>query len=195
MELPVHTRLCFALCGIVLSFCLLQFECRKLDGYKFPVYSTKHCPRNKTEWNQRSSAINCTKDNGYVCLPNENITELLEFCYTYTFILIQEGICLYLRKLDSALYPYNCSGFLSGCPNTSYMSNKLFEKPDCTSISYGCFLAEPSCQRITDHVIIENSDSGVFVGTAFGVFVITCIICCLVIFHRKSIFCLYILIF
>lgn len=37
------------------------------------------------------------------------------------------GICLYLSKRDSALYPYNCSGFLSGCPNTSYISDNLFE--------------------------------------------------------------------
>lgn len=76
---------------------------RKLDGYKFPVYSTKQCPRNKTEWNQRSSAINCTKDNGYVCLPNENITELLEFCYTYTFILIQEGSHM-VHKVSYRMY-------------------------------------------------------------------------------------------
>lgn len=69
---------------------MLLFQ-RKLDGYNFPVYSTKHCPRNQTEWNQRSSAIHCSKDNGYVCLPNENITGLLEFCHTYKFILIEEG--------------------------------------------------------------------------------------------------------
>lgn len=37
------------------------------------------------------------------------------------------GICLYLSKRDSALYSYNCSGFLSGCPTTSYTSDKLFE--------------------------------------------------------------------
>lgn len=37
------------------------------------------------------------------------------------------GICLYLRKKDSALYTHNCSGFLSGCPTTSYTSDKLFE--------------------------------------------------------------------
>lgn len=37
------------------------------------------------------------------------------------------GICLYLNKRDSALYSYNCSGFLSGCPNTSYISDSLFE--------------------------------------------------------------------
>lgn len=69
---------------------LLLFQ-RKLDGYNFPVYSTKQCPKNNIEWNQRFSAINCTEKNGYMCLPNENITGLLEFCHTNKFILIQEG--------------------------------------------------------------------------------------------------------
>lgn len=64
---------------------------KELDGYKFPVYSTELCPRNQTEWNERSSAINCTKDNGYLCFPNEKFTQLLEFCYRTRFIWIQEG--------------------------------------------------------------------------------------------------------
>lgn len=64
---------------------------RKLEGYEFPVFSTKSCPRNQAEWNKRSSAINCTKSNGYTCLPDENFTELLEFCYVYPRILITKG--------------------------------------------------------------------------------------------------------
>lgn len=64
---------------------------RKMDGYKFPVYSTEFCPRYQTEWEQRSSAINCNKSNGYMCLSNENITELLEFCYLHPFIWMEEG--------------------------------------------------------------------------------------------------------
>lgn len=43
------------------------------------------------EWNLRSSAINCTDTNGYMCIPNENITELLEFCYIHRQIPIEEG--------------------------------------------------------------------------------------------------------
>lgn len=64
---------------------------RKLDGYKFPVYSTELCPRNNTEWYKRSAAINCNESNGYTCLPNEHFTQLLEFCYTEPWILIEEG--------------------------------------------------------------------------------------------------------
>lgn len=71
-----------------------------LDGYEFPVYITESCPRDETEWNKRSDTINCTEDNGYLCLPNENITELLEFCYKYPFILIQEGKCTVMIILN-----------------------------------------------------------------------------------------------
>lgn len=64
---------------------------KKLEGYRFPVYSTEFCPRNQAEWNKRSSSINCNKTNGYICVPNENVNQLLEFCYRRPFILIEEG--------------------------------------------------------------------------------------------------------
>ena len=64
---------------------------RKLDGYKFPVYTTDNCPRNKTEWNQRSSNFNCTMGSAYACFPNDDITELIEFCYPLALIAIPRG--------------------------------------------------------------------------------------------------------
>uniref|UniRef100_A0A8W8IFY4 Uncharacterized protein n=1 Tax=Magallana gigas TaxID=29159 RepID=A0A8W8IFY4_MAGGI len=91
MALYGHVRLLSVLLGAFLSFCLPLYECKKLDGYRFPVYSTELCPRNQTEWNERSSAINCTEDNGYLCFPNEKFTQLLEFCHRARFIWIEEG--------------------------------------------------------------------------------------------------------
>lgn len=35
--------------------------------------------------------MNCSKTNGYMCIPNESFTELLEFCYDHPRILILEG--------------------------------------------------------------------------------------------------------
>lgn len=64
---------------------------RKLEGYTFPVYSAEFCPRNRSDWEQMSLAINCTDKNGYMCLPNENFTELLEFCYIYPRLVISKG--------------------------------------------------------------------------------------------------------
>lgn len=62
-----------------------------LEGYAFPVYTTESCPKNKTEWTDRSSLLNCTNTNGYTCITNENFTELLQFCYTDPRIRIQKG--------------------------------------------------------------------------------------------------------
>lgn len=64
---------------------------KKLEGYMFPVFSTEFCPRNQIEWNERSSALNCNEANGYMCVPNENLNQLLEFCYILPTVLIQEG--------------------------------------------------------------------------------------------------------
>ena len=65
---------------------------KKLDGYKFPVYSTKLCPRNETEWKERSSKFNCTgEDVTYACFPNDDVTELVEFCYPLAIIAIPKG--------------------------------------------------------------------------------------------------------
>lgn len=62
-----------------------------LNGYQFPVYSTESCPRNKIEWLQRSSVLNCTERNAYMCMPNEKLTTLLEFCYKRHMIAVPEG--------------------------------------------------------------------------------------------------------
>lgn len=143
------SRICIVLLGSFLSSHIL--ECKNLDGYEFPVYSTERCPRNQTEWNERSSAISCNETNGYVCLPNENITELLEFCYIYPFIWIQEGLCLYLNKRYSRVNSKACQHFRSGCPNSLHQSFKNFQYPSCLAIGNRCFLAEPSCNSRTTY--------------------------------------------
>lgn len=61
------------------------------DVSKLPVYQTGHCPKNQKELNERSSAINCTHASRYMCLPNEQLTELFEFCFTLSKMGINEG--------------------------------------------------------------------------------------------------------
>lgn len=63
-----------------------------LKGYAFPVYTVETCPSNLTKWSERSFALNCTESNAYMCVPNENITELLEFCYSLPEIQITKGM-------------------------------------------------------------------------------------------------------
>lgn len=156
--MSLRTKVCCVVLGSLFAFLLDINESRKLDGYKFPVYSTPFCPRDESEWNNRSSALNCNETNGYTCLPNEKFTELLEFCYTATFIWIQKGLCLYLKRTGSYVDSYNCGHFIDGCHNTSFQSSRIFEYPACISIGNGCFLAEQSCARISTTYLRETTE-------------------------------------
>lgn len=148
-DMEQNSSASLVLFGAILFSILLLKECKQLSGYSFPVYSTRICPKNEAEWNKRSSALNCSELNGYMCLPNQQLTELLEFCYRERLIWIQDGLCLYLVKNVSKLNGYNCKNFTYGCHNSSFLSDRIFEHPACTSIGNGCFLAEASCKRPT----------------------------------------------
>ncbi|XP_052693877.1 uncharacterized protein LOC128172150 isoform X4 [Crassostrea angulata] len=139
----------FFLPGILLISLTQRNESIRLEGYEFPVYSTDSCPGNDKEWKERSTAINCTKNNGYMCFPNEDITGLLQFCYIYTQLLITKDTCLFLNKRHSRVDSVNCSHFTNGCPYSPYYSYKIFDYPSCISTGNGCFLAEPNCTRRT----------------------------------------------
>lgn len=145
--MDLYTKLRLVIFGTFLSCVFVLNECKKLEGYKFPVYTTAFCPRNETEWKIRSSFLNCTTRNGYTCLPNKNLTELLEFCFKRPFIWIQEGVCLYVVDHELNLQAYNCSRFRYGCNNSAFTSDRIFEYPACITVRNGCFLAEPSCER------------------------------------------------
>lgn len=62
-----------------------------MKGYTFPVYATESCPKNETKWIERSIALNCNETNGYMCILNEQLTVLSEFCYTKPKISIPKG--------------------------------------------------------------------------------------------------------
>ncbi|XP_065927658.1 uncharacterized protein [Magallana gigas] len=170
------------------TFVLFGCDCKLLNGYKFPVYTTESCPRNQTEWSERSSAINCTESNGYLCLPSEDLAELLEFCYFDPLILIEKGLCMYLRKRDSIADAYSCRNFVEGCPNSTYRIYEVYKYKSCVSIGNRCFLAEPTCIRtITTNYVstipgktasIEDTylrKSWVWILTLLGVGALICI--------------------
>nr|XP_034309908.1 uncharacterized protein LOC117683886 isoform X1 [Crassostrea gigas] len=147
------------LLGTFFSFLPLQeSKSKNLDGYKFPVYSTDFCPRNEAEWKERSNILKCTEQNGYTCLPNEQFTELLEFCYTDPWILIEEGLCLYLIKKNSKVHGYNCHNFQFGCPTSSYLSTEIYKHPACLLVENGCFYAEPTCKKFFSSVSKDTDE-------------------------------------
>nr|XP_022302087.1 uncharacterized protein LOC111110046 [Crassostrea virginica] len=136
--------------NLFLSLLAVLLICqRKLDGYKFPVYTTEFCPRNETEWNKRASVFNCTgEDSTYACFPNDDITQLIEFCYPLQIIAIPKDLCLFLsKKWGSKMQHFECKAkFKHGCPDKPYRGSTIFKYPSCISIGNGCFLAEPTCE-------------------------------------------------
>lgn len=80
--LETNNTLCHTVCmGHVFNWYVFDFLSSKksFDSYNFPVYTTKLCPQNQKEWEKRSSILNCS-GSSYMCFPNEDLTELLEFC-------------------------------------------------------------------------------------------------------------------
>lgn len=133
-----------ALCIFFFSVILIN-ECKILDGYEFPVYSADFCPRNRNEMEERSSAISCKESDYYMCIPDEKFINLLEFCYVQSSFTVPKDVCCFLSKRSSRVDTYNCTNFKHGCPNDTYNSNQIYEKPICLSIENGCFAADQSC--------------------------------------------------
>ncbi|XP_078310352.1 uncharacterized protein LOC111135873 isoform X2 [Crassostrea virginica] len=180
-----------ALCLIFLGTFLPFHECRELKGYKFPVYTTETCPRNETEWNERSAVFFCRGESSYACLPNENITELLEFCYPLEVISIHQGICLFLRKDKSVVDSYDCKVFKQGCPTGPYFGETVYKYPSCVSIGNGCFLAEPSCESATQQTKQErpqqsNKSELIWIPSLLGVLVLCTILFISIVIYRRK---------
>nr|XP_034321800.1 ankyrin repeat domain-containing protein 29 isoform X3 [Crassostrea gigas] len=151
-------RMPTALFFVTVTYTVVLFcDCRPLDGYAYPVYTTEVCPKNLTEWKERSSALNCNQTNAYMCVPNENITELLEFCYSGPQIRIVKGLCMFLYKRHSTLDAYECNHFTEGCPSSNYRSQDVHIYQSCVAIANGCFLADPICNRTTTMYYLINS--------------------------------------
>lgn len=78
--------------------------------YEFKVHPVENCPVNKEGWDFASNRLNCNKTHGYHCVPNKDLTSLIEFCYPkgYRFPF-EAGIndCLYIYESVS-MYANEC---------------------------------------------------------------------------------------
>lgn len=140
---------------ITVSWKIYLYDC-------IQVQVTEFCPRNKAEWVRRSNAFNCTNSNSYICLPNEQLTDLVEFCYNGSPTPITSGVCLFLDEKGIGLEPYNCTNFTCGCPDSIYFMNNIYKYPNCVSVSKGCFLADLSCKRNTSSPTYTSSVTSMF---------------------------------
>lgn len=56
------------------------------------------------------------------------ISRFLERVCQYAYLFLVSGICLVFYKRHLLVDSYNCSHFESGCPTSSFVSYKLFER-------------------------------------------------------------------
>ncbi|XP_078321681.1 uncharacterized protein LOC144621769 [Crassostrea virginica] len=129
-----------------ISFRVSMINCIYPDDHVLSVYNTTSCPKNSSEWYERSVFINCTNKGGYMCAPDETLMKLYEFCYKFANTGMIEGHCIILNN-KTFIDTYDCRGFTSGCPEKSYFTNEMFTYPNCAVIRNGCFQAEQSCWR------------------------------------------------
>lgn len=74
------------------------------NTYRYPVYSVTSCPTNATKWETAARLRNCSFNevkpiNHYMCVPNQELTKLFEFCYDQIRPMVQNGKYLYGRNL------------------------------------------------------------------------------------------------
>lgn len=62
-------------------------------SYRFEVYSVDKCPTNKSEFEEAAIRMNCSQDDKrYLCAPNRNLSNLIEFCTDVRRSLFGPGI-------------------------------------------------------------------------------------------------------
>ena len=64
--------------------------------YRFKVYPVNNCPGNKTAFETAAEKINCT--GRYLCAPNKELTNMIEFCTDRPRSLFLQGI-FYITRL------------------------------------------------------------------------------------------------
>lgn len=118
-------------------------------SYRFKVYPVDRCPLNSTEFEAAARRRNCTGISRYLCAPDKNLTNPIEFCTDVPKSLYGKDNCVRLEGTGD-LNHYNClERFITGCPNTSYTDDNIYENPACLDINKDlhCFVAEKGCKE------------------------------------------------
>ncbi|XP_062600090.1 uncharacterized protein LOC134261696 [Saccostrea cucullata] len=122
----------------ILYVLLFYFASEVIPQYRFPVQEVDSCPKNQWEWYTAGARLNCSYDENnilqYLCIPNKNITTLIEFCYDRTMELIEKGNCLLLYPPGN-LTQVSCTKFRVGCPEQDYLSSDIFIYLYCLKIN------------------------------------------------------------
>lgn len=159
---------------------------------------TSRCPENKTEVQEASKRIGCGVDDygniQYMCIPNEEKSSLVEFCFNGVMGIEKKGNCL--ENSNGKINRYNCSSFTSGCPNTTFYKHNLYEYPACLEINTKnrCYVMDPFCPSQVPNMgqpdDTENH-TGIQIGILIVIFTIMSLMFVAVVyFIRRNILCI-----
>ncbi|XP_078322457.1 uncharacterized protein LOC111103131 isoform X2 [Crassostrea virginica] len=117
--------------------------------YGFPVFPVTSCPATAVDWEQAAKQRNCSLTgvrDTYLCLPNQEKTTLLEFCYDKVRPMVQEELAG-----SGTINQYGCTMFTAGCPKNPYFSDFIYNHSSCLNINTqdGCYHEDPSCPNKT----------------------------------------------
>ncbi|XP_056015275.1 uncharacterized protein LOC125656640 [Ostrea edulis] len=128
------------------------------------MYPVESCPGDGDSWQKAGITLNCSKDiigrNLYQCAPNEDKTDLVEFCLKGSIGRFEEGLCVYAYP-SGHLGVKNCTTFVTGCPETSYNNDEIYNYPACLEINReaGCYLADLTCLPTDRTAVTLNRNS------------------------------------
>lgn len=152
---------------------------------------TSQCPKNETEVYEASKRIGCGVDlygnNQYMCIPNEKKSSLVEFCFDGAMGIEEKGNCL--ENSNGKIRRYNCTSFLSGCPNTSFYKHNVYKYPACQLINTqsNCYVMEPSCPSQEPNGVQHDTNSYVTVVSVFlGIFIVVFVATMIVLIIKRN---------
>lgn len=153
------------------------------------MFSVHVCPSNQTEIDESSRRIGCGKDKygntQYMCISNGNKTSLVEFCFNGTMGLEEKGHCL--EAVGGNIIRYNCSKFLTGCPESHFHKYDFYKYDACKNIDplHHCYVLEPSCQPS-----VPSEETLIFSSVFYAYLIIyaVCVLCIflLIVKQRKK---------
>ncbi|XP_078322460.1 uncharacterized protein LOC144622056 isoform X2 [Crassostrea virginica] len=128
--------------------------------YRYPVFPVTSCPANAGDWKQAAKQRNCNLTgvrNTYLCLPNQEKTTILEFCYDEVRPMVQEDNCIELAG-SGTINQYGCTMFTAGCPKNPYLSDFIYNHSSCLNINTqdGCYHEDPSCPNKTFNGLVRD---------------------------------------
>nr|XP_022302696.1 uncharacterized protein LOC111110477 isoform X3 [Crassostrea virginica] len=165
-------------CNLVITIQLVLIHWTTINFAALPtwVHRVHKCPdpNRLRDWLEAAKKLNCLHNltsndhteqkRVYHCLPSSFLNETVEFCGEN--VPIESGKCpVYNYAVHQNTRPtsYNCSKFVSGCPQeVPLWSKEVYKYPACLNLNKieKCFEAEKDCKNSSDNGIPITNEPG-----------------------------------